>query len=253
MTYSPFNDYNPQIARGLVSGITEVNKFGRNPLVGTGTYEDVWFGGGTYSGWLTAASAVRVASGGNANDTAAGTGARTVTVSGLDQNWNEATETITLAGASASSATTTTFVRVNRAFAATSGTSGAANTGDITIETTGAVTLAVLEAGLGQTQLACYTVPDGKTAYITEYTATAGGTNDKAEIRLYQRQDADTVAAPFTSPRILTVFGVSGGLAVNLTSYISVPARSDIWASAVNLTSGNIPVSVTFNLRLVDA
>lgn len=42
MAYTSFKDYNLEIARGQVPGVSELHKFGRNPQVGTGAYEDIW-------------------------------------------------------------------------------------------------------------------------------------------------------------------------------------------------------------------
>jgi hypothetical protein len=58
--------------------------FGLAHSVGT-SYEPVTSAGAF--NWLTAASAVRVKAGGDTNDTAAGTGARTVLVTGLDASF----------------------------------------------------------------------------------------------------------------------------------------------------------------------
>ncbi len=73
------------ISEGRVLKTEYIHKFGRNPSVG-GAPETVWMQGGVYS-YLTSASTVYVSSD-DADDAAAGTGARTVTVLGLDANYN---------------------------------------------------------------------------------------------------------------------------------------------------------------------
>lgn len=65
----------------------------------------------------------------NANDTAAGTGARTVLITGLDENYNDVTESIILNGLTGVN-TTKQFIRVFKVRVTTAG-SGATAAGDI--------------------------------------------------------------------------------------------------------------------------
>ena len=95
------------ISEGRILGTTNIHKFGRNPNVG-GAPETIWEQGGVYT-YLTVASTVYVY-GADAQDGADGTGARTVTVQGLDANYNEIEETLTVDGA----VSTQSFLRVYR-------------------------------------------------------------------------------------------------------------------------------------------
>ena len=76
--------------------ILAVNKFGRNTDVDSAAAEDVWDGGGI---WVapTAARVHNLVSA-DAADDAAGTGAQTVLVTGLDGTWTETSETVTMDG-----------------------------------------------------------------------------------------------------------------------------------------------------------
>ena len=238
-------------ALGLATGRIPVDKFGRNADVAAATEEDIWAAGGLYN-WLTSASAVRIKAGGNAADTSDGNGARKVLVFGLDENWALANEELTLAGASASSATTTTFSRVFRAYVSETGTYTGNNTGDVDIETTGGTLVARIGAGIGQSQLALYTVPAGYNAYIRQFTATVDGSK-ASSVSLWRRQSADTVSAPFTAKRLVHVFAeLSGNAVEDFKSYRGpFPAMTDIWVSAVGATGGNA-VSASFDLVLVE-
>lgn len=69
------------------------------------------------------------------NDTAAGTGARTVFISGLDSNYDVISETVTLNGTSAVQ-TVRSYLRVN-SFLIMSAGSGKTNAGSITLRVTG--------------------------------------------------------------------------------------------------------------------
>ena len=63
--------------------------------------------------WLTAADEVRIKAGGDANDTAAGSGAQEVTVWGLLADLTFAKEAIATNGATVSTKTTQKFFRVS--------------------------------------------------------------------------------------------------------------------------------------------
>ena len=251
------SDFDLDVARGAISGMSCVQKFGHNTSVQTsGTGEDIWSVGGDYTGFLQAAVAVRIASGGNAaDDQDGGAGARSVTISGLDENWAEATETVNTEGADASSATTTTFIRVNRAFVASTGAYGVGNTGAITIETTGGVTVAGIEALEGQTQMAITAVPAGKTAYLTYVRLLVGGGATKtATVSLYRRQSADAIVAPFGPRRLVQSYDtIPGGAAfeTEYRCYPVFPAKTDIWFRGISQTTAQA-VNCTFDLFFVD-
>ena len=155
------------VAAGNIAGVSNVSKFGYNPSVGSVTYESIWEGSNAYP-WQTVADQLEVLSS-DANDTSAGTGARTVELQGLDSSWNLLTETVTMNGTSAVT-TTGSFLRIFRARVVTAGTS-LRNEGDITIRdqdtsTTRALITNGTTAGMGQTLMAVYTIPAGKTGYV---------------------------------------------------------------------------------------
>ena len=188
-------------------------KFGFNPDVDASA-EMIWFGGGAYTGWLTTAAPLRVRAGGNANDTAAGSGARSVTLFCLDDAGDEFSETLALAGASASAATATAASRINRAWIEDCGTVDGSSAGNVLIETTGGTLVASLEAGKNHTQIASYCVPRGCVVYVYEvhlYVADQSA----VDFRFYQRQGSRTVAAPFPPRRIINNYaGVIGSVDV---------------------------------------
>jgi hypothetical protein len=243
-------DFDFDVSRGAYSHLALMHKFGRNPSVPSATEADVWTVGGTYPFQQTAI-AVRIASGGSANDDTAGSHARTVVVEGLDETWALVTETITTAGALASSATTTTFIRVFRAYVGDVGTYGNANDADIDIETTGAVTLARIPAGRGQSQLAVYTVPLGKTAYLEQvYCKTES--NKATDFLMYQRRNADDTSVPVTGKRLVVMYPQVGELIDRqYRRYVSFPAKTDLWFAAIGPTGGGA-VTAEFDLLLED-
>lgn len=163
-----------QVARGQIALHERVCPFGFNTAVTTS--ETVWSPGGLYT-FPTAASVLTVVSD-DANDDAGDTGARTVTIEGLDANYEPLSVTVTMDGTNAVSTTGFSFLRVNKVYVATAGSSGT-NEGTITIANSTPTTLASIVAGVGVSEQCVYTVPAGKTAYIgsfmlSSYNSTAG-------------------------------------------------------------------------------
>ena len=243
------------IAQGKVRGHTLESKFGRNPSIDTATTpEDIWPGGGTYP-FLTSAAAIRVKAGGNIADVDGGAGAQTILVRGLDGDFNEISDTITLAGASASAATTNTYMRVSRAYVVTTGTYGGTNTADITIETTGAVVQAIIPAGSSQTQQLVYTIPAGYTGYLTHLHFSADtASNRRVSFELIKRENADDVTTPFTPSRSIQLWdGVQGHIDEDYHAepYI-FPAKTDVWLRITSVDQNGTAVTAGLDGYIVD-
>lgn len=174
-----------QLARGQIHNHTHVHKYGFNGSVGTGD-DTIWFQQGDYT-WSSAASTLSITSS-STDDDGGGTGALTVTVEGLDANYAEISETVTMDGTTVVN-TTASFLRTHRMYVVTAGTGltnagviYAADTGD-TYGTPGVPDTATgirstIGAGEGQTLQAFYTVPAGYTAYLLQVAAgSVNGTN----------------------------------------------------------------------------
>ena len=102
----PPEDYLMEVSRGNVPGASYILKFGLNEDVSVGSIpEEVWSYGGAYT-FPTAAARVGVTST-NAADTSAGTGARTITIRGLDSNYAEVEVDVTMNGLSSVDTTQT--------------------------------------------------------------------------------------------------------------------------------------------------
>jgi hypothetical protein len=179
-----------QVSRGQISFHYPLHKFGFNPDVDD-ALETVWAEGGLYS-YLSAATVLKVSSSSTA-DTSAGTGARTVQLYGLDADYNEINETVTLNGQTAVN-TTNSFLRINRMVVRTAGTGGTnagviyAGTGTVTTGVP-ANKYATIAIGDGQTLMALWTVPAGFTLYIhqTDVTVATTQNNKYAKISLVAR------------------------------------------------------------------
>lgn len=143
----------------------------------------------------------------SASDTLGGVGAARVTITGLDQFWNEVTLTADLNG------TTPVplgipLLRVYRWGISESGTYAsdtvASQVGTLTIQELGAgpiwsqiPPLIPGSLGAGQARIGMFTVPKGKTVFVLSYSVTVDSTKT-VNAFLIQRCDADDVDAPYS-------------------------------------------------------
>lgn len=183
MTYLRSRNFLLDVSMGLVPGHSIVNKFGANATADTG--HDLWTGGGVYGFYPTTAQSMELVSD-DPDDDDGDTGARTVLVYGLDGSWDVVSETVTLNGVGAVNLTEHTYLRVFRMIVMSAGSSKT-NEGTISCQIqTGGTVAAEIAAGAGQTQMAIYTTPNGKTGYFLKgYVGVAD--DDKAgESALFQ-------------------------------------------------------------------
>jgi hypothetical protein len=173
-----FEPFELQLSRGQIADHKRLFQFGANTNIQT-TTTTVW--AGTTSNYVYPSSAATLTvSSSSANDAAAGTGARTVLVTGLDANYAEVSETITLTGTTAVT-TTNSYLRINEFTVLTAG-SGATAAGTLYVGA-GTVTSGVpatiyslISLGYNTSAQAVWTVPAGYTGYLTSCTWTAGNT-----------------------------------------------------------------------------
>jgi hypothetical protein len=232
-----FNDERINIARGLYKGVSSIHKFGAVPSMATNTSGSIWDVSDTYYPWTawSSASAVTVdrASASDAN--------KVITIIGLDENYEEVTDTCTLTNASGNTTTGgTTFLRIFRAFVST----GADNVGNIDIKVSTTV-VARITAEKGQTLMAVYTVPAGYTGYLTKGTMTCQANAD-ATGDMYVRyfgQDAFRIGHTFE------VGGVGGPYSYEFAVPVVIPEKSDIDVRA-SVRSNNARVTAAFDIIL---
>lgn len=168
-----FEPFDLNVSRGQVVGHQYVFQFGQAPTVTT--QQSVWATTGTYA-FLATAAVMKISSG-STSDTSAGTGARTVFISGLDANYAPISESVILNGQTQVS-TTNSYLRINDFYVLTCG-SGATAAG-IIYAGTGSATAGVpatvyslMPTGYNTQTQAIYTVPAGYTAYVSSYTFTS--------------------------------------------------------------------------------
>jgi hypothetical protein len=172
--------FNLQVARGQIAYHESIYKFGNNPQVAD-SIETIWPQGGLYS-YLSAATVLKVSSG-STDDTSAGTGARTVELFGLDGDYNEISEVVTLNGQTAVN-TTQSYLRINRMIVRSAGSGGAnagiiyAGTGTVTSGVPANIYATINGDGSNQTLMALWTIPAGYTGYLMQYDVSNGTTSN---------------------------------------------------------------------------
>lgn len=176
-------DYVTEIARGQVEGACLFRQIGRNPDVDN-VREDVWESGGTYVFPAAGGIRMRVVSTDD-NDTAAGTGERTVDIVYLDASGNELTERLTMNGTTPVLTTATDIWRIQDFHLRTAG-SNALTVGTVSLtDTGGTVTYSSIAANAGRQRQAIITVPAGKIGFVNEIilsgNATGGAATDYLE------------------------------------------------------------------------
>lgn len=185
-----WTDFYFNVGAGRAPNTSQVLKFGQNTDVDNAAAEDVWDGGGTWN--EPTATQVYTITSTDANDTSAGTGARTVQIYGLNSTGAEADETLTMNGTNPVTASTQ-YQMIYRMIVRTAG-SGAANAGIISANanTDGNVT-AQINAGNNQTLMAVYKVPVSKRFCITSQYAGLNRqtTNIAVNISLFAKPDGE--------------------------------------------------------------
>lgn len=257
LSVSGSGDFILQVNLGLVPGVSVVHKYGRDSAM-TNTIGMVRPGGGILN-WVTSSSTLLVASS-SSLDGPGQDGARTVEIQGLDANFDELVETVTLNGTNFVE-TSGSFIRTNRAFVTSVGAYGqdlsGSNVGEIVIRHSASfeeMSRINVENGIGsgQTEQANYTVPAGKTAFMTEiHLSNDKETGTPVEYRLWSREAADVVTPPgVQSQRIVSNYNHSGRSEWSFGVYRRFPEKTDIWVTAQD--SNGTKTNVEYTLILVD-
>jgi hypothetical protein len=248
-------DFFTAVTLGKVPWARRVFFSGNNPDIDPGTEpEDIWPYGGLFS-FKTSGGQLELVSA-SANDTAAGTGARTVRVDFLSTQYAEFSEVIVLNGTTAVPTTRTDILRVNGAVVLTTGSSGR-NEGVITIRDVGAGTTRAtvstfVEGGAspGQSFLdqMLYTVPAGHTmlVYSVDMTINRAGANRWVTARIYARSNTGVIRTP-------KALSLSSDQSYTLSGRmpVPVPERTDWWVRVINASGTNTDVSCSAEAILI--
>lgn len=246
-------DFLLDIARGLVPGMSHINKFGRNPDIDPGSDpEDIWDGSNLHTQPTT--ERIHDLTSTSANDTSDGTGARAVKVYGLGRSYTEQSEIVATNGIEIAS-TVNDYIRIFRAEVASAG-SGLVNAGTIlaTAQIDATVT-AQINPTMGKTLMAIYTVPAGKTAYMAQVYATLNKSSVDtavADMLLRSRGPIDVATSAWQTRHIWAVsLAGSSDVPHEFIPYKVFAEKTDILVKCL-VTQINSDISAGFDLILVD-
>lgn len=157
-------NYLQAISEGDIAGHSPYSKMAYSPAQTT-TEGDIWGLNTSYVFPTTAIQMAVVST--SANDTSAGTGARTVRIWYLKSDYSEATTDVILNGTTPVNTSVSDIFRVNNFRILTTGT-GYKAAGNISLTSVGGATsYSVILTGFTRARNSIYTVPLGKTYYIT--------------------------------------------------------------------------------------
>lgn len=247
-----FIPFGLQLASGQDRVGSHVFKFGFNATV-SNTAETLWAYSGLYT-WPSAAATMDITSTDNVADNAAGTGALTIVIEGLDANYAEISETVTMTGQTAA-VSANSYLRVHRAYVATAG-SGLTNAGLIYVANSSVTHTAgvpsdltliatTIEAGNGQTLQAFYTVPAGKTAYLYRVSASTIDASNAVTITLRKRE----LGGAFRVQERFIVFQSS--FASEHEVPLVFPEKTDIEIQGI-AAAATVDTAASFDLILLD-
>jgi len=257
-------DYDMQgigVPKGDVYGFKAVNKFGRAPEGIQVTRTDVWDradSNGLQSIWLAPTEARQhIIISSSVNDTAGGTGMRTLRLYGLP-NWGtkEVSEEITLLGNVSTVITATSYVIIHRMKGLTFGTGNSANLGVIhAVAQADSTVTAQINAKEGQTQMAIYGVPSSQTAFITQYYATVNKAQGAAasinmDLAANVEPDIQSTSYLVKNTRGIQSTGNSGDT-WDFNPFFTCPGPCILKVQGIANTA-DVEVSAGFDLVLVD-
>lgn len=232
------------IAKGLFEGYSIVQKFGRNGDIDTASVpEDIWNGGGTYTGFPTGAPEEFQVFSSSASDT----GVLTFTYLPATTSTAYVTATVTLNGTTPVN-TGVTGYRMHTAQYNT-GSPTTFNVGTLTIRhrTTTANVFCVMPIGRSQTNVAAYTVPFGYTAHIRRlFCRVIGSTTGIVDGALWIRGTG-------MSPRLRRPFTSATADAFEELPYggITVASQSDIQVRISSASANNLDVIAGYDIILI--
>ena len=221
---------NINLAGGLIEGYSSINKFGYNEDLGNNGFESIWDGSSVYS--YPASPEPCVVASANGPQTGA-----VVEIQGLDAGYNLIVESVPVGASSSAS-----FIRIFRAILTTPPVGEETNTADINLLINGSIAATILD-GAGQTLMAIYTIPAGKTGYLTKLFCSVDKSTDVV-FRLMARPEGGA----------FNVKGQFGTFGVPLTYEYTVPLvfteKTDI---EIRAQSGNTcGAGAIFDIILVD-
>lgn len=214
-----------------------VHKFGAVPSMSQNTTGTVWDKNNTIYPWDTFSTAGII----TASTVDAADNGKQVTVLGLDDSYNEISETFTVSSSVPVSGIKQ-FIRVFRAYISV----GSNNVGTINFTKNGSDVLRIT-ATKGQTLMAVYTIPANKTGYLYKGVCSAQSNADATGnmfIRYFGQES-------FRIGHSFEVAGVGGLYEYEFAFPIKIPEKSDIDIRLITRTN-NGRYTAAFDILLLD-
>ena len=249
-------DWGVQVARGNILNAEVTHRFGM-ATVGTDLVpvSDLLV---YRTPQVAGATALRIKAGGNANDTAAGSGARSVRLTGLNATGDVVSEVVATAGASASAATSAQFIRLFDAEVVDSGTYGTqaagSHAGDILIENAAGGTdwakIPVNGFPTANTSNVSYTIPRGYTGFIEGVSIAIEGAK-LVDILMLSRGGVLDTAAPYEPiKRVQEFIGIDTNYTDTFTMPLHFPELTDIGMLG-KVSNGTASIMVQMDILLL--
>lgn len=238
-------------AAGVTPGISFVTLEGYNSGITTSA-EPLWDESTAYTVLNTAMSSPYCVST-DANDTSAGTGARTIQVKGINSSYAAFTETLTMNGTSAVSLTNSTAQLINSVEVLTAG-SGGFNAGNIRCGTgtvTGgapAVTHSFVGIGMNKSQASWYGVPANKTMICRDLSLASYGVTAAQTVQLFSDKYVNNGILKRSR---LVALNQGGSSSVVLPGLLSYEEKTIVVFRAFSAASTG-PVTFFANCLLID-
>ena len=235
---------NVPIAAGEVEGWSSIHKFGAVPLMSTNPgIGSVWDKSDTLYPWAAfdVPGPLTISTTTTNGTSDPDDNGMVVTILGLDENFLPVSEEITISGSSGTGSQT--FARVYRAFTSQD------NATQVRVSSTTGTPTEILRINIhkGQTLMAIYTVPAGKTAYLTKGVATCAANADTT-IDMMVRYGG---VGAFRIGHTAEVVGVGGQYQYEFSVPVQMPEKTDIDIRA-EVRSNNARVTAAFDILLID-
>lgn len=248
MAYLTQRDFYLEVSRGNIAKASRVNKAGHNSDIDTTTDpEDIWDAGGIWVPPTTSRVHNIVSS--SSLDTGAGTGARTVTIQGLDGSYNFATETVTLNGTTPV-ATVNSYTIIDFMFVVTAGSLETAQGVITATAQVDSTVTAQINVGDNQTHMAIFQIRDSHKGYL-----------NRVSVAMQQNTAGSSCIVHVLTKNFGEVWRVrrviflnnSGNSSQNLeiNPPIQIPGKCTIKLQAFEVTNSGTSIEGEFDLTLV--
>ncbi|PCJ96651.1 MAG: hypothetical protein COA52_01220 [Hyphomicrobiales bacterium] len=200
-------DYPLLMADGRLKGIDDYHIFGRNTQTPT-SFEHICENGIYRTPQISGATKLRVKAG-NAADTVAGVGARSIRLRGIDIAGDEIDEIIDTAGTSASANTVNTFLRLHDVDVYASGSYENSHAGTIIIEDAAGsedwAEIDIDDLAFAKAHIGSFVIPKGKRGFI-DYILMTTDTDKTADFIFYFNADITQTAPPYKAHEVIQLY-----------------------------------------------